>query len=135
VGRLIDTSIFIESERGHLDLGPYVTAHGDDGIFMSVITAGELLHGVHRARPELKSSRSETIEGWIEQFRLLEIDLPTARTHARVFSDLRSSGQMIGVHDMWLAATCLTYDLKMVTANLREFKRVNGLEVEDWSQR
>jgi tRNA(fMet)-specific endonuclease VapC len=133
MGRLIDTSIFIESERGRLDLNPHIKAHGDDGLFMSVVTASELLHGVYRARPEMQTMRSATIEGWIGQFNLLDIDLRTARTHARIFADLKASGQIIGSHDMWLAASCLAYGLIMITANTREFGRIPGLQIEDWS--
>lgn len=40
---------------------------------------------------------------------------------------------MIGAHDLWLAASSLAHDLTLATANLREFERVPGLRVEDWS--
>jgi tRNA(fMet)-specific endonuclease VapC len=134
MGSLIDTSIFIESERGRLDLDSHISARGDEDMFMSVITASELLHGVHRAGPDRKLSRSTTIEGWIEQFPLLDIDLAVARSHARLFAVLKAAGQVIGPHDLWLAASCLTHGLKMVTGNIREFERIPGLIVEDWSR-
>jgi predicted nucleic acid-binding protein len=44
-----------------------------------------------------------------------------------------NGGNLIGPHNMWLAATCLTYGLTMVTGNLREFRRVEGLKVEAWT--
>ncbi len=134
MGSLIDTSIFIESERGRLDLDSHINARGNDDLFMSVITASELLHGVHRSRSDRQLSRSITIEGWIGQFTLLDIDLAVARVHARVFADLKSKGQIIGPQDLWLAATCLTRGLTMVTGNVREFDRVPGLTVENWSR-
>ena len=52
---MIDASILIEAERGRLDLEPYVAQRQDEEFFLSVITASELLHGVHRAvRPEVR---------------------------------------------------------------------------------
>lgn len=39
---------------------------------------------------------------------------------------------MIGVHDSWIAATCIALNLTLVTANVREFNRVPGLRVENW---
>jgi predicted nucleic acid-binding protein len=39
---------------------------------------------------------------------------------------------MIGAHDLWLAASCGAHGLKMVTANVREFAPVPGLQVESW---
>jgi tRNA(fMet)-specific endonuclease VapC len=133
MGKLIDTSIFIEAERGRLDFDFCIAEHGDDDLLMSVITASELLHGVHRATAAHKSARRDAIEAWIERFTVLDIDLVIARTHARLFADLKSTGSVIGPHDLWLAATCLSHNLSIVTGNIREFKRVPGLEVEDWS--
>jgi len=59
-------------------------------------------------------------------------DLATARTHARLWNDLESSGIMIGLHDSWIAATCLTYNLAIATENVGEFSRVPGLQLEHW---
>ena len=47
---LIDASILIEAERGRLKLEPHVERHGEEEAFLSVVTASELLHGVHRQR-------------------------------------------------------------------------------------
>jgi len=58
--------------------------------------------------------------------------LATARAHAQVWADLSATGSIIGPHDLWLAASCIAHGLTMVTANVREFERVPGLEVEEW---
>jgi len=132
---LIDASILIEAERGRLDLEPHVERHRDEESFVSVITASELLHGVHRATgANVRAKRSAFVEGVLERFPLLSVDLACARAHAQVWAELRKAGLMIGPHDLWLAATCLAHGLTMVTANLREFERVPGLAVELWSE-
>jgi len=133
VAVLIDASILIEAERGRLDLEPHVARRADDESFLSVITASELLHGVHRAvRPDQRARRAAFVEGILERFPLLPVDLATARAHARVWAELAKAGTLINPHDLWLAATCIAHGLTMVTANLREFRRVPGLEVEAW---
>lgn len=134
MGVLIDASILIEAERGRLEIGPYVARRPDDDVFLSVITASELLHGVHRAtRADLRAKRSAFVEGVLERFPALPVDLATARAHARVSAELRHQGAMIGPHDLWLAAACIAHGLVMVSANLREFDRVPGLDVEVWA--
>jgi tRNA(fMet)-specific endonuclease VapC len=134
VAVLIDASVLIEYERGRLDIEPYVAARSDEEAFISVVTAGELLHGVHRAtRPDHRARRSAFVEGVIERFPLLEIDLATARAHAQVWADLSDAGALIGPHDLWLAAACIAHGLTMVTANVREFGRVPGLALEAWT--
>ena len=37
-----------------------------------------------------------------------------------------------GTHDLWLAASCVAYGLRIMTANVREFRRVPGLSIESW---
>lgn len=133
MGRLIDTSIFIEAERERLDLYEFISANLHEQFFMSVITVSELLHGVHRASDKYKKQRSKTIENWIEEVTIIDIDLQIARKHALIYSELKALGQLIGVHDQWIAATCLARDLTIVTANVGEFKRIPGLIVENWS--
>ena len=131
---LIDASILIEAERGRLRLEPHVARHPNEESFLSVITASELLHGVHRAtQPDVRAKRSAFVEGILERFPLLSIDLATARAHARVWAQLRQAGTMVGPHDLWLAATCVAHGLTMVTADVREFERVPGLDIETWS--
>ena len=132
---LIDASILIEAERGRLELEPHVARHEDEEAFLSVITASELLHGVHRAtRADVRAKRSAFVEGILERFPLLPVDLACARAHAQLWTELRQAGTIIGPHDLWLAATCVAHGLTMVTANMREFARVPGLAVEVWSE-
>jgi len=134
MGVLIDSSILIEAERGRLSLESHVVAHTDEDFFVSVITASELLHGVHRAsEAQLRAKRSAFVESVLERFPLLQVDLATARAHAQVWAHLASAGTLIGQHDLWLAATCVAHGLTMVTANAREFASVPGLRVETWS--
>jgi tRNA(fMet)-specific endonuclease VapC len=131
---LIDASILIEAERGRLDLEPHVTRHGEEEAFLSVVTASELLHGVHRAaRPDVRARRSAYVEGILERFPLLSVDLACARAHAQLWAELRQAGELIGPHDLWLAATCVAHGLTIVTANVREFARVPGLDLEVWA--
>lgn len=133
MGVLIDTSVLIEYERGRLNLEPHLARHGQEECFLSVVTASELLHGVHRAvEPQIRMKRSAFVEGLLERFSLFPIDLATARTHAQVWVELARAGKMIGPNDLWIAATALTHGLTMVSANVREFECVPGLIVEVW---
>src|SRR5262249_22551947 len=133
VAVLIDASILIEVERGRLNLESHVAQRQGEEVFLSVITASELLHGVHRAgQPEVRTTRAAFVEGILARFPLLPVELATARAHAQVWAALMAAGQMIGPHDLWLAATCIAHGLTMVTANIRGFARVPRLHVDVW---
>lgn len=101
--------------------------------FLSVVTASELLHGVHRATDaSVRTRRSAFVEAALSSLSILPIDLAIARSHAYLGAELAAAGSPIGLHDLWLAAACVTYGLRIVTANVREFRRVPGLTVEEW---
>jgi predicted nucleic acid-binding protein len=133
MGLLIDTSVFIDHERGRLDLGPRVQNREEQETFVSVITASELLHGVHRAGDRAtRARRSAFVEAVLAEFQLLPIDVLAARTPARLWAELVEEGTLIGAHDLWLAATCVGRGLTLATGSAREFDRVPGLDVEVW---
>jgi tRNA(fMet)-specific endonuclease VapC len=134
VGILIDASILIEHERGRVNLEQHLAGREQEEFFLSVVTASELLHGVHRAAdPNVRARRSAFVEAVLERFPLLPVDRAIARAHAQLWAGLTTKGRVIGPHDLWLAATCLAHGLTMVTANIREFARVPGLAVEAWA--
>lgn len=135
MGVLIDASVLIGVERGKLALADVVASRAQEPFFLSVVTASELLHGVHRAATAAqRARRSAFVEGVLEGFPVLEIDLATARMHARLWADLAARGERIGPNDLWLSAACIAHGLSLATSNAREFMRVDGLDVEVWSQ-
>jgi len=133
MGVLIDTNVIIDYEREEFDITPFIRDRTDEEFFLSVISASELLHGVHRARDSgVRVRRLAFVETVLSAFPVIPIDLPAARMHAELWSRLEEQGRMIGLHDSWIAATCLAFDLTLVTRNKREFDRVPGLRVEVW---
>jgi predicted nucleic acid-binding protein len=94
-----------------------------------VITASELLHGVHRADGALRARRLAFVEHLLAGLPVLPITERVARLHASVWADLAGRGQMIGAHDLWIAATALSHDMSLATGNARELDRVPGLRV------
>ena len=129
MGILIDTDVIIDYERNKTDLSGLVQEYHDQEFIISVISASELLHGVHRAKDSaIRSRRLSFVEAVLSLFPVIPIDLKTARSHAELWSHLAARGKMIGLHDSWLAATCLAHDLVLISRNARDFRRVPGLD-------
>lgn len=134
MGTLIDASVLIEYERGRIDLASRLSSQGEERCFLSVITFSEVLHGVLRAGDSAaRSRRSAFFEGVVARLPVVPLDLPVARSHAQLWADLASRGQLIGAHDLWLAATCVAHGFRLATANMREFRRIPGFQIEDWT--
>jgi predicted nucleic acid-binding protein len=133
---ILDTNIFIAAERsretGRLSalLSQIPEQWQTDEAVISVITASELLVGVHRAAdPLLQDRRRAFVDSILDQFAAVPIDLRVAREHSRLTAKLLNAGTPIGTHDSWIAATTRAYGHALVTANAGEFKRVEGLVV------
>ncbi|MEM7801672.1 MAG: type II toxin-antitoxin system VapC family toxin [Chloroflexota bacterium] len=133
MGILLDTNILVRAEKGSLNIAQKIIGREEEDFFISVITASELLHGVFRANSEaIQNKRSAFVEKLLTELPILQIDLTTARAHAKLWADLQSKGEMIGAHDAWIGAACIAYGLTIVTGNANEFSRIPGLAVESW---
>jgi predicted nucleic acid-binding protein len=133
-GRLIDTDVFIQHERRRLAVGDLIERWPDDSLLLSVITVSELLHGAQRAADPARAAwRSAFVEAIVAAIGVQDIDLRIARTHAQLSAELAATGRSVGAHDVWLAATCVSHGLTLVTTNPRELSRVPGLRWEVWA--
>lgn len=96
---------------------------------ISVITVSELLHGALRGRAEQRARRRAFVEHVLAAFDALPVTEPVARMHAEIWARLAERGELIGAHDLWIAATALTHGLGVATRNAVDFGRVAGLRV------
>ena len=99
--------------------------------FTSSVTLGELLYGAHR------SSRTAALLERIEETLLPELpvlpfDAAAARRYGEIRAELERRGNPIGDADTRVAAIALSRGLTVVTGNERHFRRVPGLEIENW---
>jgi tRNA(fMet)-specific endonuclease VapC len=102
-------------------------------ICVSSVTAFELWYGAE------KSDRREITRGRVDIFlggpvRLLSFDEEDARYAGEIRGVLELHGRMIGPFDTLIAGQALRHKLTVVTANTREFSRVNGLNLENWTR-
>lgn len=99
---------------------------------LSAITVAELRFGV------AKSSRAAENAAALEQFlmplELAAFDEAAAGAYGAVRHELERSGRGIGSMDTLIAAHALSLDATLVSHNMREFRRVKGLRVEDWTK-
>jgi tRNA(fMet)-specific endonuclease VapC len=129
MGLVIDTCVFIRAEKCKTKIAFEKWAkHGD--VYISAITASELLVGVHRsANKACRTKRSFFVENIINNIHALDFTLDTARIHADLHACLLSKGLVIGSHDLLIAATAIKNDCAVLTTNIKEFERIPKLRV------
>jgi tRNA(fMet)-specific endonuclease VapC len=129
VGFLIDTSVLVAAEREHFSLADLTARLGEEPLALAAISASELLHGVHRASsPAVRERRQHFVEYILDLFPVIPFDLEAARIHAALWARLQEDGQMIGAHDLIIAATARSLDFGLITLNVDEFRRVPELK-------
>lgn len=125
---LIDTSLLVDVERG-VASPDTERILGNEDRAISVITVSELLHGVLRATGERRTRRRAFVEHVIAGFQAIPINETVARVHAEVWAELAERGELIGAHDLWIAATAITHGFGVATRDRADFDRVPGLRV------
>ena len=133
MGALIDSSVLIAAERGRLDLESVLRDYAETDFALAAITASELLHGVHRAKSQVRRTRREAyVEALFSRFPILAFDFVSARIHARLWASLAAKGVSIGAHDLVIAATAMARGLDVVTRDERSFAKIPGLSLIRW---
>ena len=97
---------------------------------ISVITYAELLVGVEKS--ECKEKNAESLEKLVKYLEITPFDVNAAKEYANIRAKLEKSGNRIGDNDMLIAANAKAENAILVTNNVREFERVDGLIVENW---
>jgi len=99
---------------------------------MSVITYGELHHGANKSSDR---SRSHSyLEELIQEIPVEDLTASVAEAYGRIRATLQKQGRVIGSNDIWIAAHAMSLDVTLATNNEREFLRVTGLSVENWTK-
>jgi len=130
MGLILDSSLLVAEERGKFDMPGFLRQFSSAQPVIAAITASELLHGVERATDAARKARWQRhVEQILATVFIQSFDLAQARVHARIWAELRARGQMIGPHDLLIAAAGLALGREIANLNVQEFQRLTGLNV------
>jgi tRNA(fMet)-specific endonuclease VapC len=123
---LIDTDLLIDLEKQGSAVQNLLA---DEESAISVITVSELLHGVLRAHGAPRARRHAFVEHLLAGLQAVPITEPVARVHAEIWAQLVERGEIVGAHDLWIAATAIAHGFGVATRNISHFERIPGLRV------
>jgi tRNA(fMet)-specific endonuclease VapC len=98
-------------------------------IAVPAMVEAELAFGSLKSRDPLRSTRD--VEAFLAPIARLPFDSAAAQEHARVWLSL--AHRPIGERDLIIASVALAHSATLVTHNLREFARIDSLQLEDWT--
>ena len=100
---------------------------------ISSVTWGELIYGAEKSNNP--ASNLDQLEGFAARLEILPFGDNEAKQFGQVKAELEGKGRVIGAYDMMIAGHARSLGLVLVTNNTREFKRVEGIRVENWSSK
>jgi tRNA(fMet)-specific endonuclease VapC len=128
---IIDSDILIYFLKNHPKVvNKFAEAEPDD-IAVTIISYAELLFGAYNSL-KIKENLSK-IKSFLETMTLVNFDKPAADIFARLKSDLRKEGKIISDMDLIIASICIANQWTLITNNLKHFKRIRELKIENWS--
>jgi tRNA(fMet)-specific endonuclease VapC len=129
---LLDTNIciYIRRRRPPAVLARFRQLKPGEAV-LSVITYGELAYGAEKSQFRERAHRQlAELAGLLP---VLELPSRAGEFYGSIRAALAAEGGMIGNSDLWIAAHAKAAGLVLVTNNEREFRRIDGLEIQNWA--
>lgn len=124
---LLDTNVCIDLLRGKVR-GRRLPAY--DQCRLPAVVVAELWTGANKsAEPD---AHRRSLAAFLELFAIAPFDAAAARHYGEIRAHLEKAGTPIGPLDQLIAAQARSLDAILLTANLREFRRVPGLKCQAW---
>ena len=127
---LLDSNTVIYFFKNAGQVRNHMRQHEDLDFKLCTPVLWELMTGANKARDS--SAQHARLALLQERFELLLFDLAAAHHAAQVRAKLEAQGTPIGAVDTMIAGVALAHGLILVTRNVREFERVQGLQIQDW---
>lgn len=128
---LLDTCALSDYIKGDRPTMKKLKATKPSNIHISAITRFEIEYGL-QLKPSLINQVSSQLEDIYQKTKTIDFSLVEAKTTAKIRAILKNMGQPIGFYDLLIAGTAATHGLIVVTSNVDEFSRIEGLKVENW---
>lgn len=128
---LLDTNICIAYKKRKPGVPERIDSLATGEAAMSVVTWGELVLGAEKSQQRDKSFA--ILKRVREIIPVLGIDDAVGDHYGAIRGELEKAGKPIGPNDLWIAAHARAQGASLVTNNTREFERVAGLALEDWT--
>jgi len=131
MGVLIDTCVWVDVERGRISPADVELMTGQEPVFISPVSIGELAFGVEMAVDEsVRQKRAASLERLAKK-PLLLIDEMTGKIFGKLGAVLKKQGKQHAhrIQDLWLASQAIQYNFRFLTENIKDFRDIPGLEM------
>ena len=101
---------------------------------MSAVTFAELTYGVQASAAAKRKQNQSVLDSLVLHLAVLDWPQDAAKHYAEICADLKKRGAQLGAADLMIAAHARAMGAIVVTNNVKDFERVKGLAVENWTK-
>jgi len=101
-------------------------------LHIPTIVISELYFGLEKNQSHQRNATF--LENFIAPLSITGFSIDAAKQAAKIRCQLRKQGTPIGAYDIQIAAVAMAEDMVLLTNNTKEFKRIDGLKLENWVQ-
>jgi predicted nucleic acid-binding protein len=127
---LLDTDTIIYALKGDQKVTSRLQAAADQPLYLGLPTLMELFYGAYKSGNRTKNVA--TVRTLAQEFNVIAPDESTAETFGELKSGLESKGNPLDDMDIMIAGTALAKNFILVTNNIKHFRRIKGLQLENW---
>ncbi len=128
---LLDTCVVSDFIKADSNTTKQIKNTSPIEIAVSSITVMEIHYGL-ALNPKYAKTLKPIILDFLNAITILNFEEKDAIEAATIYASLKRQGNIIGSYDILLAGVALNHDLILVSANTDEFKRVKGLNLQNW---
>ena len=126
---LLDTNICIYFLKGQFDLLRKIEEIGEENCYLSEITIAELKYGAENSVQKEKNRKNNDV--FQAKFKIIPV-FPALDIYAKEKARLKTKGIVVDDFDLLIGATAIHNNLTLVTRNVRDFDRLNDIEIQNW---
>jgi tRNA(fMet)-specific endonuclease VapC len=123
-GNLVDTNVIVKLLNGNAEAEKLFDSLGE--VYLSVITVGELIYGAQKSTR--KEENIKLFGNFISEYPIISINPDISRTYGKIKAELVSNGINIPENDLWIAATAVINDYRLITYD-KHFSSISRLRL------
>jgi tRNA(fMet)-specific endonuclease VapC len=128
---LLDTCVISDFVRGDRSTLTKLKQYSPLQIGISSITLMEVNYGL-KLNPTKARKLQPILDELFASISILPVGKEEAEIAAQIRAQLKQAGTLIGAYDLLIGATALSHNLILITANIKEFERIEDLSIDSW---
>ena len=121
--------------QGNKNTHKKIKTMAPNAVAISAITVAELRYGIAKIKGTKKSKEIDNFtKELFKTIKIIPLDAQIASAVGEIKAELETNGDVTGSYDLLIAATAIDKGLILVTSNIKDFQKIEGLKIQNWRE-